>query len=55
MQLLPSSAALRRAVAKFHGLLRTGGNRKKPHRKSLLDREEDVENLDRWTLPEELP
>ena len=34
-----SGAALRRAVAKFHGLLRAGGNRKKPYRKSLFRRE----------------
>jgi hypothetical protein len=28
--LMPPGAALRRAVAKFHGLLTAGGNRKKP-------------------------
>src|ERR1700681_3477292 len=31
-QFLASGAALRRAVAKFHGLLRNGRNRKKPYR-----------------------
>jgi hypothetical protein len=34
MQLLLSGAALRRALAKFDGLLRTGRNRKKPYSRS---------------------
>jgi hypothetical protein len=40
MLISASGAALRRAVAKFHGLLRGGKNRKKPHSRSLFYRED---------------
>jgi hypothetical protein len=40
MQLSASGAALRRAVAKFDGLLRGGRNRKKPYSRSLFYRED---------------
>jgi hypothetical protein len=40
MQLLACGAALRRAVAKFHGLLRGGRNRKTPYSRSLFYRED---------------
>jgi hypothetical protein len=37
---LAHGASLRRAVAKFHGLLRNGRNRKKPYRESRFYRED---------------
>ena len=49
-ELMPPGASQRRAVAKFHGLLTSGRNRKKRYLKSLFDREEVG---DRWGLPEE--
>jgi hypothetical protein len=50
-QLLPKGAAVRRAAAKFDGLLRTGRNRKKLRSEVALSRE-DVGPL---TLPEKQP
>jgi hypothetical protein len=47
--IMAPGAALRRAIAKFHGLLREGKNRKHPVEIAFLS-----ENAgDRWTLPEE--
>jgi hypothetical protein len=46
MQLLASGTALRRAVAKFHGLLRNGRNRKKPFLESRFYREDARGPLD---------
>lgn len=51
-ELMASGAALRRAVAKIGGLLRTGRNRRKPYSKSLFHWEGAG---GRWTLPEEQP
>jgi hypothetical protein len=49
LPIIADRAALRRAVAKFHGLLRTGRNRKSPIGIALL-LSEDPGTLD---LPEE--
>jgi hypothetical protein len=46
----PNIGALRRAVAKFNGLLTIGRNRKEPHRKSCCYRKDLLG--DHWTLPE---
>jgi hypothetical protein len=63
MQLSGSGAAMRRAVAKFNGLLRGGRNRKRlqiTHRLRLLGKPFILEGLileglgDHQTLPEEL-
>src|SRR5258707_7679684 len=48
---MASGAALRRAVAQLHGLLRNGRNRKKPHRESRFYPEDALG--DHWTLPEQ--